>query len=90
MSRSVNKAPSPPPAVTPNSPLNSIVESAFLFTLNPAAAQDRLFLSDLRNDLGSDKGRLDGEIQCTGAVLVSFYNKLRLCKTDQHSMYILS
>ena len=57
--RSVNKAPSPPAAAAPSSPLNSIVESAFLFTLNPAAAHDRLFLSDLHGDLGSDKGWMD-------------------------------
>lgn len=57
--RTVNKAPPPPPAAAtaaPTSPLTSIMESAFLFTLNPAAAHSRLYLSDLRGDLGSDKG----------------------------------
>ena len=60
--RTAIKTPTPPaaaPPAAPSSPLNSIVESAFLFTLNPAAAHDRLFLSDLRGDLGSDKGWMD-------------------------------
>ena len=50
-----DKAPTPPPAAKPSSPLGKIVESAFLFTLNPASAHDRLLLSDLRGDLGADK-----------------------------------